>query len=497
MAAELLSFFKPAPKLRGDWSSQEFAEFYRVEAALVQAGISVLVDRGVSDEGDPWFVFCRSIDGEVIVHFARIDGNYLIASESIGRTLRGGDFRRLLSEFVSLNPTLIPMSTARGAKLLLHPASLLAAVVATALYHMSGTEAVAGTVDPSAVDTLRSSPPVEAISDASELDRKWHDRQLAAAGVVMILLAAADFSQFRDDHSWNTFSIVPDDSPGYRSSSRTGLQVRHDEVNLENVSLLDSSNASEWFQDVSSSPLVAAVIAGTVSPPANPDQIMLAEATVGDRSFVNHDVKDTLDDAAAAASRFIESDRPVESNSEAKTVESSAREKQAQMASTPDVITLSNEFQSAESLITNELGNLNRSVVYIELPDSLSVQDVIIYAANDVLRNSSVDLYSPISISNSMMHAFESEAVTSNDTASSAPSSSSSSPYPLFGPEAAVMLNAFVRLNDVEVVTSGRNWVLISTNFGDLAGDLVQETWAMNDGSTITIIGIMPHDLEV
>src|ERR1700730_11393368 len=126
MAAELLSFFRPAASVRGDWSTQEVAEFYRVEAALVQAGISVLVDRGVSDEGDPWFVFCRAVDGEVIVHFARIAGDYLIAADSIGRTFRGSDFRRLLSEFVSLNPTLIPMPAARGARLLLHPASLLA-----------------------------------------------------------------------------------------------------------------------------------------------------------------------------------------------------------------------------------------------------------------------------------------------------------------------------------------------------------------------------------
>ena len=77
MAAELLSFFRPAKSVSGDWSTQEIAEFYRVEAALVQAGASVCVDRGVSDEGDPWFVFCRAVDGEVIVHFARIAGEAL------------------------------------------------------------------------------------------------------------------------------------------------------------------------------------------------------------------------------------------------------------------------------------------------------------------------------------------------------------------------------------------------------------------------------------
>src|ERR1700686_5301122 len=102
MAAELLSFFRPAKSVSGDWSSQEIAEFYRVEAALVQAGVSVFVDRGVSDEGDPWFVFCRSADGEVIVHFARISGNYLIAADSIGRPVQGPDFRKVLADFVAI-----------------------------------------------------------------------------------------------------------------------------------------------------------------------------------------------------------------------------------------------------------------------------------------------------------------------------------------------------------------------------------------------------------
>src|ERR1700722_1745920 len=114
MPAELLSFFRPAVAISGDWSSQEIAEFYRVEAALVQAGVRVFVDRGVTDEGDPWFVFCRETDGEVIVHFARINGNYLIAAESIGPPIRGPDFRSAMAQLGSRNITANPIWSSSG-----------------------------------------------------------------------------------------------------------------------------------------------------------------------------------------------------------------------------------------------------------------------------------------------------------------------------------------------------------------------------------------------
>ena len=75
MSGPVVSFFhwqdSIQPRLR-DWTAQELAEFYRVEAALVTSGMRVESERGLSDEGDPWFIFCRSEDKEVIAHFARI-----------------------------------------------------------------------------------------------------------------------------------------------------------------------------------------------------------------------------------------------------------------------------------------------------------------------------------------------------------------------------------------------------------------------------------------
>jgi collagen type I alpha len=78
----VISFFRPAPTTQGDWSQQELAEFYRVEAALIRAGMRITSEQGLSDEAEPWFVFCR-LDGEAIMHFARIDGSYVVSSEAL------------------------------------------------------------------------------------------------------------------------------------------------------------------------------------------------------------------------------------------------------------------------------------------------------------------------------------------------------------------------------------------------------------------------------
>ena len=143
----ILSFFRPAPVARGDWSQQEIAEFYRVEAALTQAGLRVTTDRGLSDEDDPWFVFCR-FDGDVILHFARIDNLYVVASEAFEHPLQGPDFRALLNAVAAEHPTLVPLPRpdANGARgnLVLHPAALLAAIVATVAFQLAGGDAMAG-----------------------------------------------------------------------------------------------------------------------------------------------------------------------------------------------------------------------------------------------------------------------------------------------------------------------------------------------------------------
>ncbi|XYD12278.1 hypothetical protein R1A27_30225 (plasmid) [Methylobacterium sp. NMS12] len=137
----VISFFRPATTCRGGWSQQELAEFYRVEAALIRAGLQIGSAQGLSDEADPWFVFCRP-DGDAIMHFARIDGSYVIASEVLDSPMRGSDFRTLIDEIARRYPELLPIpQDAGGTKLSVHPAALLAALVAAAALSLSPDDA--------------------------------------------------------------------------------------------------------------------------------------------------------------------------------------------------------------------------------------------------------------------------------------------------------------------------------------------------------------------
>jgi hypothetical protein len=144
MGAQVVSFLnwshRAAPQPVADWSQQELAEFYRVESALIRAGLSIETDRGLSDEGDPWFVFLRAEDGEVVVHFARVDGEYLIAGPAYEKVARGYDFNALVRAMIARHPLVQPNE--RGGNILLHPAAILVAIVGTAFFKTGEAKAM-------------------------------------------------------------------------------------------------------------------------------------------------------------------------------------------------------------------------------------------------------------------------------------------------------------------------------------------------------------------
>ena len=85
MTSKVLSFVHRVEDQSG-WTNAELAELYRVEHALVQAQVLVETDCGVTDEGDPWFVFCRP-GGEVVVHATRFGGLYRLYSPALPQPL--------------------------------------------------------------------------------------------------------------------------------------------------------------------------------------------------------------------------------------------------------------------------------------------------------------------------------------------------------------------------------------------------------------------------
>lgn len=203
----VIPFSRPASARHGSWSQQELAEFYRVEAALLRAGFSIASAHGLSDEGEPWFVFCRP-DGEAIIHFAKIDGSYLIASDALDRPVRGTDFRTLIDQIARLHPDLLPIpATGTGTTLVVHPAALLAALVAAAALSLSSEDAqasplAAGPDDVSGTPASREGGPAPGHPQPSkatvtgpgdrEADRKQFEALIISAMIFAAEAMAAD-----------------------------------------------------------------------------------------------------------------------------------------------------------------------------------------------------------------------------------------------------------------------------------------------------------------
>jgi len=116
---------------RAGWTNDELAELYRVEHALRQAAFAVETDAGVSDEGDPWFVFCHP-DGQVVVHIARIDGLYHLFCLTLLEPLTGTSFVALTKAYVSTLPK--PQAIPPGSGVIAHPSALLSLLVAAAMF---------------------------------------------------------------------------------------------------------------------------------------------------------------------------------------------------------------------------------------------------------------------------------------------------------------------------------------------------------------------------
>src|SRR6476469_6771236 len=137
----VLSFFRDFK--RGDWSQRDLAEFNRVEADLIKCGVGISTDRGLTDEGEPWFIFFRQDDEEVVVHFARIGGEYVVASNFTEAVFRGRNFQTLVRELLDSLPDFLPKQHSSRSTVFLHPAALLAALVVTGYVKSSELNATA------------------------------------------------------------------------------------------------------------------------------------------------------------------------------------------------------------------------------------------------------------------------------------------------------------------------------------------------------------------
>ncbi|MGI6246017.1 MAG: hypothetical protein ACOYJQ_09650 [Pseudochelatococcus sp.] len=141
--AHILPFRSPSPAgekradapSAGDWTNQELAGLYRVEALFVQANVRIETDRGLTDEGDPWFAFCRG-PHDVFVHLARIDGRYVLDSPGLDTAIEGDSFPDIIDRFAQVVAARAPAGNVvqlrpgqRDMAARMHPAVMLAALI--------------------------------------------------------------------------------------------------------------------------------------------------------------------------------------------------------------------------------------------------------------------------------------------------------------------------------------------------------------------------------
>lgn len=210
----------------GGWSQQELADLYRVEALLIQAGMRIETERGLTDEGDPWFVFCQP-DGDVFVHLCRIDGDYLLDSPGLDRPLTGADFQGLIDQFVrsvaarAASSNVVQFRRANAdSTVRLHPALMLTALI-WSLYLASDMLAETAHAAEFSLDGEDASP-LFGLSQAQ-----------AAAGEIDALLGQLDNG-----------SAVPLPAEGLGLSERMAIQPNREQGGLDLRGLWSGQAAS-------------------------------------------------------------------------------------------------------------------------------------------------------------------------------------------------------------------------------------------------------------
>jgi len=143
MSASVVSLWKVRDRAETRrWTNQDVAEIYRVADTLRRAGLPVDCEEGQTDEGDPWYAFCNVNTGDVIVHFAYIDGQYLADVSHLGVSFKGNTLADIVNQFLQSYPVVLPSQQCRATRVWMHPASGFVAFVATLYFLLEMTHSV-------------------------------------------------------------------------------------------------------------------------------------------------------------------------------------------------------------------------------------------------------------------------------------------------------------------------------------------------------------------
>ena len=447
----VLSFFRSKKLTDDDWTQQELAEFYRVEAALIRGGLLVDVDRGLTDEGDPWLVFCRRDNGEVIAHFARMGGQYVVASSAFSGVARGRDFGLLLTELMRAYPMALPFSARHTQNVFLHPAAMLAALIATAFVIASESDLHDQPApDSSGKEAIR----VLSLSDftilsAVAIATTWIENQIES---VLAFLENHHDSFVEDSGAAGDAHATGDIALSFEPH-KIGGEIAHS-INVD-----EDSHAVSWVADQSF------IVANHLQP------------RLIDKGQDAGWLPATGFEASAHSPSTLVSPADVLPSLQvtapyAGAVHASTSASNQSIGAGPAIVTSSD----ASQVFTSSLAGSNMNVAVVSTTGSLSLND---------------------SIQQAVFHAGQVENASQSTTGHAAALITSQLPNPssppLFDANASASLQGFVLATpSIEEDVVGQHVIVVDKNPTDLAsGHVGSQTWAFTDGSTLTIVGII------
>jgi len=85
-----------------DWSLLELSILEQARKTLEYRGGHVEIECGITDEGDPWLVFCDADTSNVLCHVARLGGDKYVACVPFGNVgTTGSALTDVLEDFFS------------------------------------------------------------------------------------------------------------------------------------------------------------------------------------------------------------------------------------------------------------------------------------------------------------------------------------------------------------------------------------------------------------
>jgi hypothetical protein len=124
----ILSFRRKSDEAQGgiaisDWSQQEMADFYRAHQLLVQNGVGIGMDRGLTDIGEPWMAFFDNATQDVFMHVARIERRCILVCDQLALRITAASIGELITSFEKEVCKIISVRQNRASNVVLHPAA--------------------------------------------------------------------------------------------------------------------------------------------------------------------------------------------------------------------------------------------------------------------------------------------------------------------------------------------------------------------------------------